>query len=129
MKLHEFQDKEVFRNAGIPVPEGKVVTSGDEAVEAADADDAAAAASGQAAGAAGSDAAGSGGGETDISALLRGFEEDIESSESDDEAVPEEDPFASVSLGDDDFVPPPDAAFDLAGEGDAAGAPLAAQRF
>jgi len=35
MKLHEFQAKEVFRNAGIPVPEGKVVTSGDEAMEAA----------------------------------------------------------------------------------------------
>ena len=35
MKLHEFQAKEVFRNAGIPVPEGRIITSGDEAVEAA----------------------------------------------------------------------------------------------
>ena len=35
MKLHEFQAKELFKNAGIPVPEGKIVTSGDEALEAA----------------------------------------------------------------------------------------------
>ena len=35
MKLHEFQAKEVFKNAGIPVPEGKIITSVDEAVEAA----------------------------------------------------------------------------------------------
>ncbi|MBW1771948.1 MAG: hypothetical protein JRJ82_03545 [Deltaproteobacteria bacterium] len=30
-----FQAKEVFINAGTPVPEGKTITSGDEAVEAA----------------------------------------------------------------------------------------------
>ena len=35
MKLHEFQAKDIFRNAGIPVPEGKVVTSGDQALDAA----------------------------------------------------------------------------------------------
>jgi len=34
MKLHEFQAKDLFRKFGIPVPEGQVVTSGDEAIEA-----------------------------------------------------------------------------------------------
>jgi len=31
MKIHEYQAKEIFRNYGIPVPEGEVVTSVDEA--------------------------------------------------------------------------------------------------
>jgi len=35
MKLHEYQAKEIFRKFGIPVPEGRVVTSGDEALKAA----------------------------------------------------------------------------------------------
>jgi succinyl-CoA synthetase beta subunit len=35
LNLHEFQAKEVFRSFGIPVPEGRVVTSPDEALEAA----------------------------------------------------------------------------------------------
>jgi succinyl-CoA synthetase beta subunit len=35
MKLHEFQAKEVFRKFGIPVPEGRVAASPEEAVSAA----------------------------------------------------------------------------------------------
>jgi len=33
--LHEYQAKEIFRKFGIPVPEGRVVASGDEALKAA----------------------------------------------------------------------------------------------
>ena len=36
MKLHEFQAKDLFRKFGIPVPEGQIVTSGDEAIAAAE---------------------------------------------------------------------------------------------
>ena len=36
MKLHEFQAKDIFRKFGIPVPEGQVVTSADEALSAAE---------------------------------------------------------------------------------------------
>ena len=32
MKLHEYQAKELFRRSGIPVPDGQVATSADEAV-------------------------------------------------------------------------------------------------
>ena len=35
MKLHEYQAKEIFRRFEIPVPKGKVVSSGDEAFQAA----------------------------------------------------------------------------------------------
>jgi len=35
MKLHEYQAKEFFKRFGIPVPEGKVTRSGDEALAAA----------------------------------------------------------------------------------------------
>ena len=35
MNLHEYQAKDVFRSHGIPVPAGKVVTTAEEAVEAA----------------------------------------------------------------------------------------------
>ena len=35
MKLHEYQAKEIFRKFGIPVPDGRVVISKDEAVKAA----------------------------------------------------------------------------------------------
>lgn len=35
MKIHEFQAKELFRQYDIPVPDGKVATTPDEAVEAA----------------------------------------------------------------------------------------------
>jgi len=35
MKLHEYQAKELFKRFGIPVPDGRVARSGDEAVEAA----------------------------------------------------------------------------------------------
>jgi succinyl-CoA synthetase beta subunit len=35
MNLHEYQAKDVFRSYGIPVPSGKVVTTPEEAVEAA----------------------------------------------------------------------------------------------
>jgi succinyl-CoA synthetase beta subunit len=35
MDLHEYQAKEIFRDHGIPVPPGKVVTSADEAASAA----------------------------------------------------------------------------------------------
>jgi succinyl-CoA synthetase beta subunit len=35
MNLHEYQAKDVFRSYGIPVPEGRVAASPDEAVEAA----------------------------------------------------------------------------------------------
>ena len=35
MKLHEFQAKEIFRNSGIAVPNGYLVTSSDKAVEIA----------------------------------------------------------------------------------------------
>jgi succinyl-CoA synthetase beta subunit len=35
MKLHEFQAKEVFRKAGIPTPNGQVVTTADQAGQAA----------------------------------------------------------------------------------------------
>jgi succinyl-CoA synthetase beta subunit len=35
MKLHEYQAKELFKGFGIPVPDGRVVRSGDEALEAA----------------------------------------------------------------------------------------------
>ena len=34
MKLHEYQAKETFRKFGIPVPDGRVVTSPEEAVGA-----------------------------------------------------------------------------------------------
>ena len=36
MKLHEYQAKEVFRKFGIPVPEGKVIASGDDALKEAE---------------------------------------------------------------------------------------------
>ena len=36
MNLHEYQSKELFRNYGIPVPNGKVAFSADEAVAAAE---------------------------------------------------------------------------------------------
>ena len=35
MKIHEYQAKELFRAAGIPVPEGEVVTTPEAAYEAA----------------------------------------------------------------------------------------------
>jgi succinyl-CoA synthetase beta subunit len=35
MNLHEYQAKEVFRNYGVPVPEGRIAHSADEAVAAA----------------------------------------------------------------------------------------------
>ena len=35
MKIHEFQAKELFRNAGIPVPEGSVAHDPEQACEAA----------------------------------------------------------------------------------------------
>ena len=35
MKIHEFQAKDLFRNAGIPVPKGNVAATSDEAVEVA----------------------------------------------------------------------------------------------
>ncbi len=35
MKLHEYQAKEIFRKFGIPVPDGQVVTSPEEAVKSA----------------------------------------------------------------------------------------------
>jgi len=34
MKIHEYQAKDIFRQAGIPVPEGRLLTSSDEATEA-----------------------------------------------------------------------------------------------
>ena len=34
MKIHEYQAKDILRQAGVPVPEGKVVTSPDEAAKA-----------------------------------------------------------------------------------------------
>ena len=37
MNLHEYQAKEVFRKYGVPVPEGRVARSADEAVAAAEA--------------------------------------------------------------------------------------------
>ncbi|MGD8385579.1 MAG: ADP-forming succinate--CoA ligase subunit beta [Desulfobacteraceae bacterium] len=37
MKLHEYQAKELFRKHGIPVPEGRVVQTGEEARQAANA--------------------------------------------------------------------------------------------
>jgi len=37
MNLHEYQAKDVFRKFGIPVPEGRVAASADEAVAAAEA--------------------------------------------------------------------------------------------
>jgi len=37
MNLHEYQAKEVFRSYGVPVPEGRVARSADEAVAAAEA--------------------------------------------------------------------------------------------
>ena len=36
MNLHEYQSKELFRSYGIPVPDGKVAFSADEAVAAAE---------------------------------------------------------------------------------------------
>ncbi|WP_101294791.1 ADP-forming succinate--CoA ligase subunit beta [Halegenticoccus soli] len=36
MKLHEYQAKEIFADAGIPVPESRLATSVDEAVDAAE---------------------------------------------------------------------------------------------
>ena len=36
MNLHEYQSKELFRNYGIPVPDGKIAFSADEAVVAAE---------------------------------------------------------------------------------------------
>jgi len=35
MKIHEYQAKELFRNAGIPVPKGDVAASSGEALEIA----------------------------------------------------------------------------------------------
>ena len=35
MNLHEYQSKELFRQFGIPVPDGKVATSGEDAAAAA----------------------------------------------------------------------------------------------
>ena len=35
MKIHEFQEKDLFRNAGIPVPKGNVAATSEEAVEIA----------------------------------------------------------------------------------------------
>ncbi|MBF0202103.1 MAG: ADP-forming succinate--CoA ligase subunit beta [Desulfamplus sp.] len=37
MKVHEYQAKEIFRSYGVPVPEGKVAFSRDDALKAADA--------------------------------------------------------------------------------------------
>ena len=34
MKIHEYQAKDILRQAGVPVPEGQVVTSPDEAAKA-----------------------------------------------------------------------------------------------
>ena len=34
MKIHEYQGKELFRNAGVPVPDGYPVFSVDEAIDA-----------------------------------------------------------------------------------------------
>ena len=34
MKLHEYQAKEIFRKTGVPIPEGKLVTTPDQAKEA-----------------------------------------------------------------------------------------------
>ena len=36
MKIHEYQGKELFRNAGVPVPKGLPAFSVEEAVEVAD---------------------------------------------------------------------------------------------
>lgn len=36
MKLHEYQAKDIFRKSGIPVPNGQVVASADEAIRAAE---------------------------------------------------------------------------------------------
>jgi succinyl-CoA synthetase beta subunit len=36
MKLHEYQAKEIFRNSGIPVPDGQMATSAEEAVQVAE---------------------------------------------------------------------------------------------
>ena len=36
MKIHEYQGKELFRNAGVPVPKGLPAFSVEEAVEAAE---------------------------------------------------------------------------------------------
>ena len=36
MKIHEYQGKELFRNAGVPVPNGFPAFSTEEAVEAVD---------------------------------------------------------------------------------------------
>jgi len=36
MKLHEYQAKEIFRNAGIPVPDGQAAASDEEAVQVAE---------------------------------------------------------------------------------------------
>ena len=35
MKIHEFQAKDLLRNAGIPVPKGNVAATSEEAVEVA----------------------------------------------------------------------------------------------
>ncbi|MBW1692474.1 MAG: succinate--CoA ligase subunit beta, partial [Deltaproteobacteria bacterium] len=35
MKIHEFQAKDLFRDAGIPVPLGMVATTPDQAAQAA----------------------------------------------------------------------------------------------
>ncbi|HOR29499.1 MAG TPA: acetate--CoA ligase family protein, partial [Candidatus Sumerlaeota bacterium] len=35
MKIHEYQAKQIFRELGIPVPEGKVAETPDQAVEIA----------------------------------------------------------------------------------------------
>ncbi|MBT3260260.1 MAG: succinate--CoA ligase subunit beta, partial [Deltaproteobacteria bacterium] len=34
MKIHEYQAKDILRQSGVPVPEGQVVTSPDEALKA-----------------------------------------------------------------------------------------------
>lgn len=36
MKLHEYQAKDIFRDSGIPVPDGQVATSGEEALQVAE---------------------------------------------------------------------------------------------
>ena len=36
MKLHEYQAKEIFRKSGIPVPDGQMATSAEEAIQVAE---------------------------------------------------------------------------------------------
>ena len=35
MKIHEYQAKELFKKCGVPIPEGRVASRADEAVEIA----------------------------------------------------------------------------------------------